>query len=404
MDFSDFVNHLRSALNHLYDPNYLRRSPLAQFFGLDGRFNTPLAFQELLIDSIENLRPDDDAAAQSRDLERYHILQYRYVEQFTQDEVALQLGVSARQLRRKQTAALEVLACKLWETYLPRTQTKLDEENAVKSDEPLEETQDFAEDLAWLDNAAHNQQTNLHASLQTINDLVQPLARKNQVELVVRTPANRLHAAIHPTALRQALLSCLNILISLVQGKEIRLILSESSDFQAEIRIECYPSPGILPEKIEPALVVARQLLEPGRGNVRFEEDDFNIIFNLPIVGSIRILLIDDNLELFQFIERILENTRYQLAYSQNASALSEMITIQQPDMILLDIMMPEVDGLELMGRLREHPETGHIPVVICSILPQESLALALGARAFISKPIDRGELLDTLNEIANEL
>ena len=60
--------------------------------------------------------------------------------------------------------------------------------------------------------------------------------------------------------------------------------------------------------------------------------------------------------------------------------------------------MMPERDGWALLGELRAHPETRGIPVVVCTILSQGELALALGAADFIRKPVGRMGLLSALD------
>ena len=183
MDFQQFVDHLRRALNHLYDPDYLRRSPIAGILGLDGRFNTPLAVQDMLILAITDLHSDHNDPAQNQALQE--ILQYRYVEQFTQDEVALQLGVSTRQLRRKQKNALEVLAWALWETYQPNTVIEPSAPDLSAPPQPR-----LTESLAWLETATHNQQTDLLDLLQSIRELAHPLARKHNAQLLFSHDSN----------------------------------------------------------------------------------------------------------------------------------------------------------------------------------------------------------------------
>ncbi|NIV31704.1 MAG: response regulator, partial [Anaerolineae bacterium] len=68
------------------------------------------------------------------------------------------------------------------------------------------------------------------------------------------------------------------------------------------------------------------------------------------------------------------------------------------PQVILLDVMMPQIDGWEILGRLRQHPLTSHIPTVVCTILAQEELALSLGASAFVRKPVTRQVFLAALD------
>jgi CheY-like chemotaxis protein len=70
----------------------------------------------------------------------------------------------------------------------------------------------------------------------------------------------------------------------------------------------------------------------------------------------------------------------------------------QAPQVIVLDVMMPERDGWTVLGQLREHPKTHDIPVIVCSILSQEQLALTLGAAQFLRKPVTRQALLSALD------
>jgi CheY-like chemotaxis protein len=64
-----------------------------------------------------------------------------------------------------------------------------------------------------------------------------------------------------------------------------------------------------------------------------------------------------------------------------------------------MDVMLPGIDGWELLGRLREHPHMRAVPIIVCTILPQERMALALGAAAFIRKPASRETLLTALDQ-----
>ncbi len=67
--------------------------------------------------------------------------------------------------------------------------------------------------------------------------------------------------------------------------------------------------------------------------------------------------------------------------------------------MILLDVMMQHVDGWQVLSDLRQEPTTSHIPVIICTILPVEGMALSLGANAFLQKPVSQQQFLHALDE-----
>jgi CheY-like chemotaxis protein len=66
----------------------------------------------------------------------------------------------------------------------------------------------------------------------------------------------------------------------------------------------------------------------------------------------------------------------------------------------MVDVMMPQVDGWEVLGQLREHPLSSHIPIVVHTILAQEELALSLGASAFLRKPVTRQDFLAALDRL----
>ena len=68
------------------------------------------------------------------------------------------------------------------------------------------------------------------------------------------------------------------------------------------------------------------------------------------------------------------------------------------PQVIVVDVMLPGIEGWELLGRLRTHPKTRDVPIIVCTILPQEQLALSLGAAEFLRKPINREALLSALD------
>jgi CheY-like chemotaxis protein len=77
------------------------------------------------------------------------------------------------------------------------------------------------------------------------------------------------------------------------------------------------------------------------------------------------------------------------------------VVAQQQPRLVILDIQMPDVDGWEVLAQLRSNPTTSAIPVVICSIIDQHNLSIALGAHAHLVKPIREEELLAVLRRMA---
>ena len=105
-----FIGDLRRALSQLYNPGSLRASPLVEHLGIDRRADPVGALRRTLIEAIEALRPAPSVPPQANAWRVYHVLTQRYVEQFTQKQVATDLALSIRQLRRLEHLALRELA------------------------------------------------------------------------------------------------------------------------------------------------------------------------------------------------------------------------------------------------------------------------------------------------------
>jgi CheY-like chemotaxis protein len=121
----------------------------------------------------------------------------------------------------------------------------------------------------------------------------------------------------------------------------------------------------------------------------------------LSVAQQITVLMIDDNADTLQLFERRLSESRYRFIGARDPEQALDLAEEMAPQIILLDVMLPDVDGWELLGRLREHPATRDAPILICTILPQEQLALTLGAAAFIRKPVSREALLSALDHVS---
>ncbi|MER3439355.1 MAG: hybrid sensor histidine kinase/response regulator, partial [Chloroflexota bacterium] len=92
------------------------------------------------------------------------------------------------------------------------------------------------------------------------------------------------------------------------------------------------------------------------------------------------ILTIDDNPDLARLFDLYLQGTSYQVIRAKTAQSALRLAEKHRPDVVTLDVMMPFQDGWEIFRQLRENPLTRSIPIVVCSILPERELALALGA------------------------
>ncbi|MAE71742.1 MAG: two-component system response regulator [Gemmatimonadetes bacterium] len=111
-----------------------------------------------------------------------------------------------------------------------------------------------------------------------------------------------------------------------------------------------------------------------------------------------RILIVDDDANILKILRFKLERAGYRVETACNGAIAVESIKLAPPDLVLLDIMMPEMDGIELVGRLRGHAEWRTIPVFVVTARGQmadKKIAFRLGVEDYITKPFSPAEVVD---------
>lgn len=114
-----------------------------------------------------------------------------------------------------------------------------------------------------------------------------------------------------------------------------------------------------------------------------------------------KILLVDDSAT-SRLMHRILvaKNTHYSVVCAQDGAQALKLALSEKPDLILMDIMMPGMNGLEVCRRLREQRETASVPIVLLTFRTGEDSVqegFASGCTAYLKKPVQETELLGTL-------
>jgi CheY-like chemotaxis protein len=400
-----FLRHLRYALNHLYEPDRLRQSPLAALVGVANRLDTFLALQRILTEAIESLEPAADEPSHSRTWEIYEPLFYRYVQQLSQQQVAKQLGMSVRHLRRKEHAALEVLASRLWEQFDLEAKTREDLDREMVPEQAAVGTPSVSEELAWLKSTPPESPTDLNHVLPDVMHLAEPLAVQHSVCLEVSTGDAIPSLAVHSVALSQTLLNLLSVAIHRSSGGRVYISV-RPLPLELEVRIRGEKSssspPSVLDDDAD-SLDLSQQLARLCGGRLILSdcEQVFSAVLILPTLQQLLVLVIDDNADTLQLLTRYAVDTRYRLITTRDPEQALSLVEKFSPQIIVLDVMMPQVDGWKVLGRLRQHPLTAHVPIVVCTILAQEALAFALGASGFLRKPITRQTFLATLDRQA---
>jgi CheY-like chemotaxis protein len=264
------------------------------------------------------------------------------------------------------------------------------------------------QELGWLQDSLPSERANVEGMIQAVLQLTDSLAQESHVQIDCRIPEGLPCWIVKATPLQQALLITFTVAIGLVPDGQISVLAAVDGKVRVDIVAR---GPVPVPEMNEDdvkKLELARQLVElsagileiPGTGK---ERDSCTIRIAVPAEEQLPVLVIDDNADTLQLLQRYLSNSRYCFNGTLDPQQALQLAEELAPKAILLDVMLPDIDGWELLGRLNEYPETGDVPVIVCTILPQEQLALSLGAAAFIPKPVSRSELLATLDRLLGQ-
>lgn len=120
--------------------------------------------------------------------------------------------------------------------------------------------------------------------------------------------------------------------------------------------------------------------------------------------GRGRILIVDDESNLVDIVQSKLESYKYEVITATNGEQGLKKAAKEKPDLILLDVNMPVMNGREMLEKLRKNPDLKDMPVIMCTVVsePQDIAAISsYGLADYIIKPFDFTELME---RIANAL
>jgi len=373
---------LRDALNHLYDLDYLSKSPLASQLAVRGDgVARGGALLRLLQQGIQAMRPEEDVGVDAHQTRMHQVLQQRYIERLTQAQTAKRLGLTDRHIRREQKAAILALADRLARDH------GLDRVESLEGDDDQDQIaaqDDVDREMTWLADSLGKETCDVAQVIAESFRVAESLASERGLALRVSNEEDLARAAIPETVLKQVLLNMVSSAICLPGANEIRVLTrSLGPHIALDLR-------GAQLRWIEEELTISRQLLSTFGAELvtlgRKEEETPRILLNR--VDRVLILAVEDNLDTLKLWQRYLRDTRFEMVGLADAQRTMERASELDPDLLLLDVMMPGIDGWGLLRQVRQHPATAHIPVIICTVLPQEQLARSLGASGFIRKPI----------------
>lgn len=412
----NFLELVKGALEHLYDFPFLNRHPLAKDVPTTRHRESEPAGQRLrreLIAAIETLNPGQGIGVRSTAARLYNLLHMHYVGGMTVHEAAHDLGISLRQayrdLRRGHISIGEIL----W------FHRQGDDEGAVTAHPPAPGAAALATDNPAVVSSVeseverlkdHRAPADLTAILDAALRAVQKLADENGVALRARPPESPPVLNTNPVAAQQVFISLLSQAVReiavlraarssqqpLPSALEIALTPSASSARAATLSLG-YARPDdatvfALPEVVAQLMAALRWEAQPQPGGM--------VVAMRPVAATL--LIVDDNAGLVALLERYFAGLAYEVISAAGGAEGLALAESARPDVVVLDLMMPGMDGWEMLQRLRTHPDPAvrGLPVVICSVIHDPALAYSLGASAFVAKPVAQEALLAALRAV----
>ena len=115
------------------------------------------------------------------------------------------------------------------------------------------------------------------------------------------------------------------------------------------------------------------------------------------------LLAVDDNADLLTLVASLLENTPYEVTSVQDPEEVLDLAQELQPCAITLDVMMPRRNGWQVLYQLKANPSTAHIPVIMLTILAEQTTGYVIGADEYLIKPFERESLLEVLRHVVEQ-
>ncbi|HMB22798.1 MAG: response regulator [Chloroflexota bacterium] len=385
LDRTEFDSQTRQALQNLHDFAILQKLPLTSLLSApSGTLDQGVRkLRAEILDAIERLNPPGDMPSRARERRPYALLYGHYVQGMTSAELADELAISIRQLRREHVRAVAAVLDLLWDRLNPQLQ--LEPESALPRAADTETDQFLSQ--------GHVDDISIVDLIDGIFTTLAPLAASREMKLENQLPANVPLARANRVVLRQGILGLISVALQRFSSGQIHVTLATAADFRLLVQADGKPQPGT---STKAGLDVSRKLIAGLGGQVEINagEEGWRAEISLPKAEELPILVMDDNAGLIELYRRYVAGRGYRVLDAHSADEIIALAQKHDPRLIILDVMMPDQDGWEVLQRLKAADPTQNIPVMICSVLDETEIAFALGASDYLSKPVTQDALL----------
>jgi CheY-like chemotaxis protein len=405
MDRDTFARLVSQALIHFHDRPYLERHTLVAML-VDQTAMAPAAkLQRVLRAAIEEFSPDPDTPEGSPVLRRYRHLILRYIEGVSLEETARQLLVGVRQAHRDHAEAFYLLTSSLWARC-----ARLEADRAQAND--VEQVPTLDTEVLRVTAPRVEQPPDLAAVIDGAVAMLAPFGRERNMDIQSIPPDSPIRLPIGAVVLRHIVLDLLSYALESPATSIIRAGHGtgwKRQELRVTITPRCPPAGAAettADSEREMLLATAQRLVEMNGGTILVKHTQAStqeIVISFPSTDESTLLIVDDNLDIGRLFRRYLHGQQYRLVQATNAEQARRLAHDLNPSVIILDLLMPSVDGWEILRQIRRDERTQDTPVIVCSVLPEWSLAKSLGIVDFLIKPVTSRQLRATLQRWCEE-
>ena len=375
----EFKEQIKQIVEHLYDFAYLQSHLLV----LTNSELTAESLRQSVIEAIEALSPGPGATFNSPNARLYNVVNLHYVEGLTIQETAYELGVSERQVYRYLRRGERSIAAMLWHK-LQQTEPSDIKQNSLNN-----ELDDITLVLASV---------NLSEILYKAEEAVAILGRNRDVDIETHVEPSDIVMTTDKLIARQVIVNVLSSVMQQCSYQTISIYLTKTNEL-VSLTLKYAAANSNATFQLHD---ITKRLIRRLRWQLTLSQDgDMSVVQLTFQAGMPHILVIDDNQGMYELVNRYLTPYPVRVYFAQNGKEGMRLIKETRPELVLLDIMIPEVDGWEVLQRIRVDPLLRDIPIVICSVFKDIELAMSLGAKHVLSKPLQKHQLVEVLRKTA---
>ncbi|MCY4070093.1 MAG: response regulator [Chloroflexi bacterium] len=375
----EFKEQIKQIVEHLYDFAFLQSHPLV----LENPELTAENLRQSIIEAIESLSPGPGATFNSPNSRLYNVVNLHYVEGLTIQETAYELGVSERQVYRYLRRGELSIAAMLWHKL----------QQSVSSDTKQNPLSNELDDVNLVLSSIK-----MGELLYKAQEAVAILGRNRDVGIETHVEPSDIVMTTDKLIARQVIVNILSSVMQQCSSQTIAIYLTKAHELVSLTLKYLAADPNSTIQLHD----VTKRLIKRLRWQLALSEEKGMSVVQLTFqAGAPQILVIDDNQGMYELVNRYLTPYPVRVYFAPNGKEGMRLIKETHPELVLLDIMIPEVDGWEVLQRIRVDPHLRDIPIVICSVFKDIELAMSLGAKYVLSKPLQKHQLVEVLRKTA---